>query len=107
VPVATAVPEVIAFAVITPDAADPKAVEPNVRVASSVLPESAVFAFTGCVPEKIWIVPLLSSGASAFASAFAATSERLTTVLMVCLLTLRRAGRVLKPAGKRPSPAAT
>ncbi len=52
VPVATAVPDVIAFAVMTPAAAEPKAVAPNVNVASNVLLLSAVFAFTGCVPVK-------------------------------------------------------
>jgi hypothetical protein len=52
VPVATAVPEVIAFAVITPpEVAEPKAGLPKVSVQSSVFPESAVFALTGCVPE--------------------------------------------------------
>lgn len=86
VPVAAAVPEVIAFAVMMPPAAaDPNAVAPKVRVAKSVFPESAVFALTGCVPEKIWMVPLLHRGANAFASASAAVSERLMILLMVVL----------------------
>jgi hypothetical protein len=52
VPVAPAVPDVIAFAVMTPpDVAAPKAVAPKVSVQSSVFPESAVFALAGWVPE--------------------------------------------------------
>lgn len=51
VPLAAAVPDVMALAVSTPAEGDPNAGFPNVSVASSVLPESAVFAFAGCVPE--------------------------------------------------------
>ncbi len=51
VPVATAVPAVMALAVSTPPVGEPNAGLPNVSVAKSVLPESAVLALTGCVPE--------------------------------------------------------
>ena len=47
VPVATAVPAVMAFAVSTPLDGAPNAVAPNVSVASSVLPLSAVSAVAG------------------------------------------------------------
>lgn len=50
VPVAMAVPLVIALAVFTPEAAAPKAVALRVSVASKVFPLSAVSGVAGCVP---------------------------------------------------------
>ena len=48
---ATAVPGVMAFAVSRPPTAAGKAGLPNVMVTPNVLPDSAVLAVAGCVPE--------------------------------------------------------
>jgi hypothetical protein len=50
-PVATATPDPMAFAVMTPPDAAPKAVAEKVNVARSVFPDRPVFAVAGWGPE--------------------------------------------------------